>query len=251
VERRPPTRREAKVGTMNIKEETTKEELESFFGHLDYRLKLHEKTNSAVQPLLASRFNVFDFIAPDENRLSDILACLLDPEGVHSQGGVFLEGFLHHVCDLKFSVRNVERVIVRREERTGLIERNRRRLDILIDVEGFIPEDCFGVGIENKPWAGEQPEQMSDYLKQLRGKYGNRFRLLYLSASGDEPESIPQSERLALRKSGHLVCSSYISLLTWLELCETSIVSDKVRWFVRDFFAYLHSQFIEEDYDDE
>lgn len=230
----------------------TKDDLESFFGHLDYRLKLHEKTNSAVQPLLATQFNVFDFISPDENRLSDILACLLNPQGEHAQGGVFLEEFLRHVCDLKFSVRDVERVVVKREERTGLIDRNRRRIDILIDVEGFIPEDSFGVGIENKPWAGEQPEQLSDYLKQLRAAYGNQFKLLYLSASGDDPESIPEPERAELKKSGHLVCASYTPmLLFWLETCETMISADKVRWFVRDFFAYLYSQFIEEDYDDE
>jgi len=238
------------MSTMDSKA-TTKADLESFFGHLDYRLKLHEKTNSAVQPLLATQFNVFDFIAPDENRLSDILACLLNPQGEHAQGGVFLEGFLRHVCDLKFNLRDVERVVVRREERTGLIDRNRRRIDILIDVEGFVPEERFGVGIENKPWAGEQPEQLNDYLKQLRAAYGNRFKLLYLSASGDDPESIPQSERAALLKSGQLVCTGYTALLTWLELCETSIGSDKVRWFVRDFFAYLYDQFIEEDYDDE
>jgi len=36
-----------------------------------------------------------------------------------------------------------------------------------------------------------------------------------------------------------------------LETCETTISADKVRWFVRDFFAYLYSQFTEEDYDDE
>ncbi len=231
---------------------TTKDDLKSFFGHLEYRLKLHEKTNSAVQPMLATQFNVFDFIAPDENRLSDILACLLNPQGEHAQGGVFLEEFLRHVCDLKFSVGDVETVVVKREERTGLIDRNRRRIDILIDVEGFSPEDSFGVGVENKPWAGEQPEQLNDYLKQLRAAYGGRFKLLYLSASGDDPVSIPEPERTELKKSGHLVCASYTpTLLFWLETCESMISADKVRWFVRDFFAYLYSQFIEEDYDDE
>ena len=39
---------------------------------------------------LAPDFNVFDFIAPDELRLSSILAWLLDPAGSHSQGNLFL-----------------------------------------------------------------------------------------------------------------------------------------------------------------
>ena len=230
----------------------TKDDLESFFGHLDYRLKLHEKMNAAVQPLLATKFNVFDFIIPDENKLSDILACLLNPQGEHAQGGVFLEGFLHFVCDKKFNTIDAGPVVVTREERTGLIERNRRRIDILIDIEGFMPQDNLGVGIENKPWAGEQPEQMSDYLKQLRGKYGDQFKLIYFSPTGEEPESIPQNIRLKLQQSGHLVCASYVpTLLNWLEFCETSATSDKVRWFIRDFYGYLYSQFIEEDYNDE
>jgi hypothetical protein len=239
------------VGKINVNV-GTKDELESFFGHLDYRLKLHEKMNAAVQPLLATKFNVFDFIAPDENRLSDILACLLNPHGNHAQGAVFLEEFLRLVCDLEFDVGAVHRIEVKREERTGLIDRNRRRIDILIDIKGFLPQDSFGVGIENKPWAGEQPEQLNDYRKQLREAYGDRFKLLYLSASGEEPESIPQNDRAKLQKSGHLVCASYSStLLIWLEYCERSATSDKVRWFVRDFHAYLNNQFNEEDYDDE
>jgi hypothetical protein len=41
----------------------------------------------------AGRFNVFAFIEPDENRLSDILADLLDPRGSHGQGDGFLRLF--------------------------------------------------------------------------------------------------------------------------------------------------------------
>src|SRR3954447_12663738 len=43
---------------------------------------------------LAEDFNVFDFLRPDENCLSDIVAWLLDPRGSHGQGGAFLEHFL-------------------------------------------------------------------------------------------------------------------------------------------------------------
>jgi hypothetical protein len=45
----------------------------------------------------ATGFNVFDFIDPDENKLSDVLAWLLDPKGSHGQGDVFLPQLFEHL----------------------------------------------------------------------------------------------------------------------------------------------------------
>src|SRR4051794_32824876 len=45
----------------------------------------------------ARRFNVFSLIKPDENRLSDILADLLDPDGPHGQGNLFLRLLLEQL----------------------------------------------------------------------------------------------------------------------------------------------------------
>ena len=44
-------------------------ELKAFFGGLGYRLKLLEETRAETDVLLSSRFNVFRFIEPDENRV--------------------------------------------------------------------------------------------------------------------------------------------------------------------------------------
>src|ERR1700688_527905 len=43
---------------------------------------------------LAQDFNVFNFIQPNENRISDIFAWLLDPGGTHAQGETFLRHFV-------------------------------------------------------------------------------------------------------------------------------------------------------------
>src|SRR5438552_10407097 len=132
------------------------QELRSFFGNLSYRVKIAEQTQRSIAPFLAPKFNVFDFILPDENRISDILACLLDPNGEHAQGELFLKKFLHHVCEIG-ELPYYDQISVTRENRTALLEKNRRRMDIMIHVPGIPPViRDFGIAIENKPWAGEQ-----------------------------------------------------------------------------------------------
>jgi hypothetical protein len=42
---------------------------------------------------LARRFNAFRYISPNELRLSYIISDLLNPQGVHGQGNVFLRTF--------------------------------------------------------------------------------------------------------------------------------------------------------------
>ena len=51
-----------------------------------------EKQRSDVDQ--ASLFNVFDFMTPDENRLSNILVELLDLKRSHGQGDRFLRQFM-------------------------------------------------------------------------------------------------------------------------------------------------------------
>lgn len=69
--------------------------MESFFDKLQYRVDTISHYKKSMDVLLAGDFNVFDFISPDENRLSDILAFLLNPGAAHGQGNIFLIHFLN------------------------------------------------------------------------------------------------------------------------------------------------------------
>ena len=51
---------------------------------------------------------------------------------------------------------------VKREDRTHYNENQSRRIDITVDFEGF------GIGIENKLWAGEQEYQLKGLLLSSR-----------------------------------------------------------------------------------
>jgi len=67
--------------------------LNQFFSVIREKRKAFADNYAYFAPKLAPRFNCFDFINPDENKLSEVLAELLDPKGTHAQGDVFLRLF--------------------------------------------------------------------------------------------------------------------------------------------------------------
>ena len=64
------------------------------------------------------------------------------------------------------------------------------------------------MGIENKPWAIEQTDQIKDYVEHMRAKYGD-FAIVYLSGDGSEPQSIDEQERVKLTRANRLIVFSY------------------------------------------
>ena len=56
-----------------------------------------------------------------------------------------------------------------REDSTVYVQAFQSRIDITLD---FGDGDA-GLGIENKPWAGEQPDQLQDYQAHLSKKYSS------------------------------------------------------------------------------
>src|SRR4051812_36234492 len=117
-----------------------------------HSLTTHRIAFAAAQRLYAQRlapdFNVFDFIAPDELRLSAILAWLLDPAGSHGQGALFLAEFLREI-GLPWLDEDLALARVAVEAGTDV----GRRIDVLVRLPGAV------LAIENKPFAADQPRQ--------------------------------------------------------------------------------------------
>jgi hypothetical protein len=209
-------------------------ELEHFFRGLDARLKILRKHQREFDRYLASGLNVFSLLGADENRLSDVLADLLDPAGTHGQGRLFLVAFIRHfdLADWKYPFSDDVRV--RRERTTTHIIANRRRVDI---------EVTFGersaIAIENKPWAVDQVNQIPDYLLHLDNKYHERYVLIYLSGSGSQPD-INECSAMLIRK---LRIKTYRDLRDWLGICRKECESDKVRWLLADFMSFIEEKF--------
>lgn len=187
---------------------------------------------------LAEKFHFFHFINLDENRMSDILAYLLNPDETHGQGELFLREFLSDVPVEWLPENGWNRICVGREEPTTQIENWKRSIDI--EIAFHIKDGWAAIAIENKPWAEDLNQQISDYARHLEKMYERCFRLIYLTPDGKKPSatSIDPKERKELEDAGKLDYASiwrWASDNGWLKRAEDKVKAERVRWFVSDF----------------
>ncbi|MFZ4703438.1 MAG: PD-(D/E)XK nuclease family protein, partial [Candidatus Methylumidiphilus sp.] len=156
--------------------------------HRDLLLRLHQHLTALRQartlyaPKLATEFNAIDIFGPDELRLSFILKELLSPLGSHAQGAIFLELFLKRFeLDNFLSIPND--VNVSTEKTTCHLDNTMLRMDIHLDF------GAAAITIENKPWAGDQANQCTNYLNQLALSHPELNCPIYLSGSGEPPST--------------------------------------------------------------
>ncbi len=185
----------------------------------------------------APAFNVFPYIRPDENGLSDIFADLCDPVGSHGQGVVFLDLFLR-AAGIDLPAATLAYARVRREAGTSYLDAL-RRIDFTLEF------GRFAVGVENKPWAGDQPDQVPDYLLHLSRQYGEgNYALIYLSGDGGEPASLPDADRIERARARQLVTLPFVPGLTgWVADCLNACAADRVRAFLHDLHRFIQSEF--------
>lgn len=150
-------------------------------------------------------FNVFNILRVGHYEVrthSPMLAELLNPKGSHGQGGVFLR----HFCSaLGVQAFDAESASVKMEHHIGpQSEEEGGRIDILI-------EDKAGsqIIIENKIYAGEQPNQLGRYRKYSAGAH-----LFFLTLFGEA------SQDAGLPNAPKVTNISYQSnIVAWLEAC--------------------------------
>ena len=246
-------------------QDVTIESIDRFLASVSTELESLKHFETLYTPVLAPHFNAVSCSGPDENRLSKIIAMLLDPKGEHGQGRMFLDNFLQMLKeqDLKNELAQQLDILTKHCEDPSTIKKTtrmlevttdclddqnkQRRIDILLDLNGF------GLAVENKPWAEDQPNQISDYLKHLSFKFNSNkatdavrdYLLVYLSRDGNPPSdySIQEQDRIGQEKSGHFFTISYGNLKKWCLDCVEKCKAIKVRLFVEDFAAYIKDKF--------
>ena len=167
--------------------------------------------------------------------MSYVFAYLLDPNETHGQGDLFLRKFLEDVAPNWLPNNCWSSVSVRTEVLTTRIKRN-RKIDIVIAFDS----DQRAIAIENKPWAGDQDQQLSDYARHLESMYEGCFKLIYLTPNGEDPSecSIKSEKREELKNAGKFANASiqeWASACGWLKRAEDEVKAERVRWFVSDF----------------
>ncbi len=232
----------------NLAESSHTADLRAFFTGLGPAIRIARRAQAELDRRAATRFSLFDFFHEREEDLSRIFRGLLDPGGTHGQGDTFLRLFLDEVREVLdgelrgcFPAGNLRDSQVRLEHPTNM----GRSIDIVVRLRGNT-----WIGIENKPWAREQPDQVRDYLKYLRTKAGpdtdSDAWLVYLSGDGKRPRTLPKKSDKRMRCPTLPYRSAERgspSLENWVEKCRTGCEAERVRWFLTDLLEYIRKWF--------
>ena len=221
----------------------------NYFEHMRVRVSVIDETKKEIDRLVAPDFNLFSMLWPDEVRLSNMIARLLDPSESHGQGRKFLDAFLDMLESanpsdpieiIKKEWKGPKNIKVELEQTTGMIESSQRRMDILISGENH------GLMIENKPWAMDQKDQLTHYYEELSRRFSGRHAMIYLSGDGTPPseDSLTKKDFDDLVQKGELLVIAYRPHLTnWLLRCLEIAEADRVRWIIKDFLTYIETEF--------
>lgn len=171
-----------------------------------------------------ARFNLFKVLRRGTDEVhghSSFIAELLNPNGSHGKGPLFLDLFLD-TLGIRADLAGVNRWQVEVEKDA----RSYGRLDILLSARG--PDGSrVGIAIENKIHAEDGDKQLCRYRDYLTKKF-DRFLLYYLTLSGDPPSSqscfeiLPKDRQWDEAGSSdapvRLLSYSY-HMRTWLQSC--------------------------------
>lgn len=233
-----------------IKSEEHKSEINHFFELIHTKKTSMQYFKELYDPLYSHDFNIFSFIRPNENRLSEIIGFLLNTEAEHGQGSAFLNIFLN---DIKKAINekgnngntlfdnvknNSSKSVVKLEDQTDSINNSNRRIDITLNIGDF----CLG--IENKPWCYDAQDQIKDYCEHLY-KSSDNYCMVYLSGNGEPPaeESIKEEKRKDLEKKSLFITYSYSELADSICRFKSVCQSERMRFFLNDFEWYLKKEF--------
>ncbi len=159
-------------------------------------------------------FNIFSILNMERkevNTHSNFIYELLNPNGLHNKGDVFLKLFFGNVLELNYdTLPGVYQVV--QEDTTS----EKRRIDFTIESKEF------QIGIEMKIDAKDQNHQLFDYYYELdrRKKDVQVVHLFYLTLGGNEPSesSIKKSDKI-LSDSQYKLISFESHIINWLEEC--------------------------------
>lgn len=218
----------------------------NLLSELTPRLHAARRVELELDRHLARRFNVFKYLRTDELGLSRIIADLLDPTADHGQGKLFLRAMLDAIPETRYLSEAIQEspndsisVVIERQ-----IERS-RRIDISVD----IPTDDgpYCLAFENKPYAGDQRNQIADYLEYLFKTYKNRFLLVYVPPDFREPDefSIRAADLDRWRCNFRVMpyANGGVSLESWLASCRKLCEPDRLNLFLQQFQTLCQMKF--------
>ncbi|RKG55163.1 hypothetical protein D7V64_02260 [Acinetobacter cumulans] len=195
---------------------------------------------------LAPNFSIFNYIYTDELMLSRMIADLLNPKGDHAQGHIFLSLFLQQLTNAShYLLLDIQRAKVAIEVLT-FRNQTQRRMDIYLEIPYIDSAHSFGICIENKPYAADQPNQLKDYAQELNLAHQDHWHIIYLTQNGREPSTVSVSAATFETWQQHNKCTllAYPTLSLWLTACAVEAKNNNVSLFLQTFSSFITSQFL-------
>lgn len=217
--------------------------LKHFFECFKGPYKLYEESLSSTAP----SYNVFDLLnlsAKEAAFHTPFLANLLNPSANHYQRSLFINSFLSNV--LKVDDLDKWEILDVKDEKNTV----KGNIDLFVKCKrGGKP---FGIIIENKIYANDQPRQLEryhDFLQNILRLKAGSFYILYLTPNGNAPtvgpastDSISHDLYENLVKSNTLRFISYSrDILLWLELCLPCINAPGVKFTIEQYLKTIKS----------
>lgn len=181
------------------------------------RVKTIVAHQKQITKIKGESFNIYNILNLKTNEVrthSAFIAELMNPQGSHQMGSVFLEAFLNGMPSENYKNHlDIENTQVFIEYYIGLIDKKTKtggRIDIFL-------KDSNGntISIENKIDAGDQEQQVERYCNY--NKANNR--VIYLSKDGKEPDNISKGE---LQNDVDYQLISYnTEIINWLQTCQS------------------------------
>lgn len=193
------------------------------FNEIHLLIEKHEQ----IRKEKGDNYNLFQVInmTSDETRIhSAIIADLLNPEGLHQMGDIFLKLFINKLkqqfkLDKDFDLSNPN---VECEKYIGNISEKKDaggRIDI------YISDKSHYIAIENKIYATDQENQLLRYHNHLESITGVNKLLLYLSLYGEVNDIEKTTGNNQIKEGKDFFTISYSEfILNWLEECRSKAI---------------------------
>lgn len=216
-----------------------KQSFQALLGHYNsFRSEITERNKRE-----AFDYNIFHILnihTYEEKTHTPFLKNLLQPDGTHGQGGLFLRSFIE--CFIpeekreNFKLEKESDYIVDEEYHTGL-----GRLDLYIHSKN--PRKRFGIVIENKIYASDQPDQLGRYYDFISKRYEDeQMALFYLTVGGEDASdhSIEEGLEKELKDKYVLRDIDYKNdIKTWLEKCYENVGAYRVKYLLEAYIEVI------------
>lgn len=193
------------------------------------------KKHREIDRITGNRFNLFQTLGIESKEVklhSKFMGELLNPQGSHGNGDVFLAEFIEQLrlYNIKSDFRVSTKSQIKVEVYIGkILEDKGGIVDILL-----VDELGNHIAIENKIYAGDQDKQLLRY-SNIDNK---KALLLYLTLDGREPS---QESIMGLVSEQDFYCVSYRDLIVnWIEKCyHISIERPRLREILKQYLETI------------